>query len=92
VAAFREALKERTRERVPLGWAMTQNNLGAALKSLGERQAAADKAKGCAALEAAREHYAAALEEFRKAGAAHYVGVVEGNIAALGAVIERLCG
>src|SRR5262249_37623172 len=28
VAAFRDALKERTRERVPLEWAMTQNNLG----------------------------------------------------------------
>ncbi|MFH0343992.1 MAG: hypothetical protein ACHBNF_18145 [Chromatiales bacterium] len=28
VAAYREALKERTRERVPLDWAMTQNNLG----------------------------------------------------------------
>jgi hypothetical protein len=28
VAAYREALKEKTRERVPLQWAMTQNNLG----------------------------------------------------------------
>ena len=28
VAAYREALKEMTRERVPLDWAMTQNNLG----------------------------------------------------------------
>ena len=28
VAAYREALKEWTRERVPLEWAMTQNNLG----------------------------------------------------------------
>ena len=26
VTAFTEALKERTRERVPLDWAMTQNN------------------------------------------------------------------
>ena len=34
VAAFREALKEVTRERVPLGWAMTQNNLGNALRAL----------------------------------------------------------
>ena len=30
-AAFTEAFKERTRERVPLDWATTQNNLGAAL-------------------------------------------------------------
>ena len=39
VAAFREALKEFTRERVPLDWATTQNNLGNALASLGEREA-----------------------------------------------------
>ncbi len=71
---------------------MTQNNLGNALWALGERQAAADKAKACAVLEAAREHFAAALEEFRKAGAAHYVGVVEGNVARLEADVERLRG
>jgi hypothetical protein len=28
LVAFREALKEKARERVPLGWAATQNNLG----------------------------------------------------------------
>jgi hypothetical protein len=28
VAAYRDALKERTRERVPLDWAMTQMSLG----------------------------------------------------------------
>ena len=38
VAAYREALKERTRERVPLDWATTQNNLGNALSRLGERE------------------------------------------------------
>ena len=38
VAAFRDALKEYTRDRVPLGWAMTQNNLGGTLLSLGERE------------------------------------------------------
>ena len=32
VAAYREALKERTRERVPLDWATTQVNLGNAAK------------------------------------------------------------
>jgi hypothetical protein len=31
VTAYREALQERTREQVPLDWAMTQNNLGNAL-------------------------------------------------------------
>jgi tetratricopeptide (TPR) repeat protein len=37
VFAFRQALTVITRERVPLDWAMTQNNLGTALAVLGER-------------------------------------------------------
>ena len=38
MAAYRAALEERTRERVPLDWAQTQNNLGNALETLGERE------------------------------------------------------
>jgi tetratricopeptide (TPR) repeat protein len=38
VAAYREALKELTRERVPLDWARTQVNLGVTLRILGERE------------------------------------------------------
>ena len=38
VAACRAALAELTRERVPLDWAKVQINLGAALRSLGERK------------------------------------------------------
>jgi tetratricopeptide (TPR) repeat protein len=38
VAAYRAALEERTRERVPLQWAMTENNLGTALYTLGTRE------------------------------------------------------
>ena len=37
VAAYRDALKEQTRDRVPLDWAMTQNNLGNTLWALGAR-------------------------------------------------------
>ncbi len=37
VAAYREALMERTRERVPIQWTATQNNLDRALKLLEER-------------------------------------------------------
>jgi hypothetical protein len=36
IAAYRAALEEYTRDRVPLDWAMTQNNLGTALRALGE--------------------------------------------------------
>ena len=38
VAAYRAALEERTRDRVPLDWAMTQMNLGTALETLGQRE------------------------------------------------------
>ena len=57
VAAYRAALEERTRERVPLQWATTQNNLGNALATLGERES------GTARLEEAVAAYRAALEE-----------------------------
>jgi tetratricopeptide (TPR) repeat protein len=57
VDAYRAALEERTRERVPLDWAMTQNNLGTALSRLGERES------GTARLEEAVDAYRAALEE-----------------------------
>jgi tetratricopeptide (TPR) repeat protein len=38
VAAYNEALQEFRRERVPLDWAATQNNLSNALVSLGQRE------------------------------------------------------
>jgi len=45
VAAYREALKERTRDRAPLVWATTQNNLGDALSVLGERESGTGRLK-----------------------------------------------
>ena len=57
VAAYRAALEETTRERVPLQWARTQTNLGNALRTLGERES------GTARLEEAVAAYRAALEE-----------------------------
>jgi hypothetical protein len=57
VAAIVPSWRERTRARVPLDWAMTQNNLGAALGTLGERKS------GTARLEAAVVAYRLALEE-----------------------------
>jgi tetratricopeptide (TPR) repeat protein len=57
VQAYRAALTERTRERVPLDWARTQSNLGFALWRLGERES------GTAAREAAVEAFHAALTE-----------------------------
>ena len=62
VAAFRAALEEWTRDRVPLDWAVTQNNLGNALLTLGERES------GTVRLEEAVAAYRAALEEGRAIG------------------------
>jgi tetratricopeptide (TPR) repeat protein len=45
VAAYRLALQELTRERVPLQWATTQMNLGNALMKLGEREAGTERLK-----------------------------------------------
>ncbi len=58
MTAYRAAMQEQTRERVPLQWAMTQNNLGNALVGLGERES------GTARLEEAVTAYRAAIEEF----------------------------
>ena len=38
VAALRAAVEKRTRERLPLDWAKTQNNIGIVLTRLGERE------------------------------------------------------
>ena len=60
IAAYREALKEWTRERVPLEWAMTQMNLGTALPTLGERESGTGK------LEEAVAAYREALKEWTR--------------------------
>ena len=60
IAAFRAALEEQTRDRVPIDWARTQISLGNALRSLGERES------GTARLEEAVAVYRAALEEWTR--------------------------
>ena len=57
VTAFHAALEERTRDRVPLEWAATQDNLGVALARLGEREV------GTGHLTEAVAAFHAALEE-----------------------------
>jgi tetratricopeptide (TPR) repeat protein len=58
--AFQEALKERTRERIPLDWATTQNGLGVVLTDLGEQET------GTAQLEAALTAFQEALKEITR--------------------------
>ena len=57
IAASQTALGVASRDRVPLDWAMTQNNLGTVLQRLGERES------GTARLDQAVEAYRAALLE-----------------------------
>jgi tetratricopeptide (TPR) repeat protein len=57
IGAYLDALKERTRDRVPLQWAMTQTNLGNTLRRLGERETGTER------LEAAVAAYLDALKE-----------------------------
>ena len=57
MAAFRAALEETTRDRVPRDWAMAQVNLGSALATLGARES------GTARLEELVAAYRVALEE-----------------------------
>ncbi len=57
IDAWRDLLQRRPRKRVPLDWAMTQNDLGNALSSLGERES------GTARLEDAVAAYREALKE-----------------------------
>jgi len=60
VGAYRTALKVYTREDFPAGWAAAQNNLGNALRALGEREEDTER------LEEAARAYRAALEVFTR--------------------------
>jgi Tetratricopeptide repeat len=83
VTAYRAALEERTRERVPLQWATTQNNLGNALSTLGERES------GTARLEEAVTAYRAALEEWTREAAPHWHDIAQHNLTRCLALIEQ---
>jgi tetratricopeptide (TPR) repeat protein len=79
IELYRKVLDEYPRARVPLDWAMTQNNLGNALSSLGERESGTarleeavaayrlgERESGTARLEEAVAAYRAALEELTR--------------------------
>ena len=84
VEAYRAALQKRTRERVPLDWALTQNNLGGALAALGRRLS------GTAKLHEAVESFRAALQEYTRERAPLAWAMVQNNLGtALGTLGER---
>jgi hypothetical protein len=83
VAAFRAALEETTRARVPLDWARSTGNQGLALRVLAERRG------DLATAEQALAQITAAFETFR---AADHVsaGYYEAQLPASRALVERL--
>jgi tetratricopeptide (TPR) repeat protein len=81
IAAYREALKERTRERVPVDWAMTQNNLGIALLRLSGRE------NSTARLEEAVAVYREALKEWTRERVPLHWAMTQNN---LGIALLRL--
>ena len=67
VKAFQQALKERTRDRVPLDWALTQYNWAITELTLFEKAAQAVH------LDRTPDLLRTAAAEFAAAGASHYV-------------------
>ncbi|MEM6762871.1 MAG: hypothetical protein AAF615_08340, partial [Pseudomonadota bacterium] len=63
-------------ERVPLQWAMTQNNLGTALQTLGERESDTTR------LEAAVAAFTGALTEWTREHVPLYWATTQNNLAA----------
>jgi exonuclease VII small subunit len=83
VEVYRAALEEYTRERVPLDWALIQNNLGTALQTLGARES------GTARLEEAIAAYRNAYDLYREAGYTQYNDDLEEAIAAVEQLIAE---
>jgi tetratricopeptide (TPR) repeat protein len=86
IAAYRSALEERTRERVPLQWAMTQVNLAEALTAF------ADKINDIKLAADAIAALNAALDIFRKANHAPYLEEAQRILARSKSVAARLSG
>jgi hypothetical protein len=86
VAAYRDALKEVTRERVPLGWAMSFGNEGVALMLLAERRRNAAMAK------TALSQINAAFETMRDGGNAPSAAYFEQQLPSARALVARLRG
>jgi tetratricopeptide (TPR) repeat protein len=81
IGVFKKALNEPLRERLPLQWAMTQNNLGAALWTLGQRESST------ARLEEAVAALRAALQEWTRERVPLQWAMTQNN---LGAALQTL--
>ena len=86
VVAYREALKERTRERVPLDWARSFGNEGVALMLLAERRGDAAMA------ETALGQINTAFETMRDGGHRPNAASFERQLPRARALVARLRG
>jgi hypothetical protein len=86
VAAYRDALKETTRERVPLDWAMSFGDEGVALMLLAERRRDAAMAK------TALDQINTAFETMRDGGHAPSAAYYEQQLPRARALVARLRG
>jgi tetratricopeptide (TPR) repeat protein len=87
IARYRGLVELTPREHKPLDWAMTQNNLGIALRSLGERES------GTAKLDEAVAAYREALKEFTRERVPLQWAMTQNNLgAALWTLGERESG
>ncbi len=84
VAAYRLALQEWTRDRVPLDWAGSRYNLGNALAFLAERTD--DRARIVEAIDCMRD----AAQVFREGGNTHWLPFAERRITELQAVLSKM--
>jgi hypothetical protein len=86
VTAFRESLKERVRERLPLDWAQGVGNEGVALLLIAERR------RDVTMAETAHSQISAAFETLRESGSARSARYYELQMLRGQALVARLRG
>ena len=86
VTAYRQALEIRARAALPQDWAMTQNNVGIALKTQGNRT---EGAAGTQLLAEAVTAYRNALEVFTSKEFSRYHHLVNSNLAMAEALLAQ---
>jgi tetratricopeptide (TPR) repeat protein len=84
VAAYRAALQEITRERVPLQWAATQHELGNTLAALAERQ------KSAKFMEEAVTSMRDAVKVYQQAGEGYRLPIAQKRLTEMQAELAEL--
>ena len=86
MAAYRAALEEKTRERVPLRWATTQHGLGNTLAVLAERQ------KSAQLMTEAVEAMRSAEDGYQQAGEGYWLPIAQKRVTEMQAELAALRG